>query len=103
MEEISKTFCEEGFDPRNFLGAAETYRWISGDTELGGEIVEHREKGKDIEDVCHWLVKVLRRVEELWDQISVSSLSSTISRFPKRKPIASSEDPGIIWRKQIKV
>jgi hypothetical protein len=61
MEEISKTFSKEGFDPRIFLGAAETFRWISEDTELGGEIVEHREKGIDIEDVCHWLVEALRR------------------------------------------
>ena len=61
MEEISKTFAYEGFDPRIFLGAAETYRWISQETELGKEIVERREKGKDIEDVCYWLVDALRR------------------------------------------
>jgi hypothetical protein len=60
MEEISKTFEDEGFDPRLFLGAAETYRWISEDTELGKEIVEHRDKGKDIEDVCYWLVQAMR-------------------------------------------
>ena len=60
MEEISKTFRDEGFDPRLFLGAAETCRWISEDTELGKEIVEHRDKGKDIEDVCHWLVQAMR-------------------------------------------
>lgn len=61
MEEISATFGDAGFDPRIFLGAAETYRWISEDTELGKEVVEHREKGKDIKDVCHWMVQALRR------------------------------------------
>lgn len=60
MEEISQTFADEGFDPRIFLGAAETYRWIADDTDLGKEIVEHREKGKDIEDVCKWMVKALK-------------------------------------------
>jgi len=63
MEEISETFGDEGFDPRLFLGVAETYRFVSEDTELGKEIVERREKGKDIEDVCHWLVEGLRRKE----------------------------------------
>ena len=61
MEEISKTFADEGFDPRLFLGAAETYRWVSEETELGKEIVEHREKGKDLDDLCNWLVHALRR------------------------------------------
>jgi L-threonate 2-dehydrogenase len=61
MEEISKTFADEGFDPRLFLGAAETYRFVTEGTELGKEIPEHREKGKDIEDVCHWLVEGLQR------------------------------------------
>jgi len=61
MEEISQTFGAEGFDPRMFLGAAETYRWIAEDTELGKEIVEHREKGKDLQDVCHWIVEALHR------------------------------------------
>jgi len=60
MEEISQTFADEGFDPRIFLGAAETYRWIADDTDLGKEIVEHREKGKDVEDVCKWMVKALK-------------------------------------------
>ena len=60
MEEISNTFADEGFDPQLFLGAAETYRWIADDTELGKEIVERREKGKDVEDVCKWIVKALK-------------------------------------------
>jgi len=64
MEEISKTFADEGFDPRIFLGAAETYRWISKDTELGKEVVEHRGKGQDIENVCHWIVQGLTRRNE---------------------------------------
>jgi hypothetical protein len=64
MEEISKTFSDQGFDPRIFLGAAETYRWISEDTELGKEIVEHRDKGQDIEDVCHWIVQGVARRNE---------------------------------------
>jgi len=61
MEEISKTFAAEGFDARIFQGAAETYRWISENTELGKEIVEHREKGKNIEDVCNWMVSALHQ------------------------------------------
>lgn len=61
MEEISQTFGAEGFDPQMFLGAAETYRWIAEDTELGKEIVEHRQKGKDLQDVCHWIVEALHR------------------------------------------
>jgi hypothetical protein len=61
MEEISQTFAAEGFDPRIFLGVAETYRWIAEDTELGKEIVERREKGKDVQDVCHWIIEALRR------------------------------------------
>jgi Domain of unknown function (DUF1932) len=64
MEEISETFKDEGFDPRIFLGAAETYRFISEDTELGKENVEHRERGKDVEDVCRWIVKGLRGEKE---------------------------------------
>ena len=59
MEEISKTFANQGFDPRIFQGAAEKYRWINEETELGKEVVEHRDKGKDIEDVCNWIVRAL--------------------------------------------
>jgi hypothetical protein len=51
MDDISKTFEEEGFVPRVFLGAEETYRWVSEDTELGKEVVENCEKRKDLKDV----------------------------------------------------
>jgi hypothetical protein len=63
MEEISKTLGDEGFDPRIFLGAAETFRWISEETDLGKEIIEHRDKGQDIRNVCHWIVEGLARDE----------------------------------------
>jgi Domain of unknown function (DUF1932) len=63
MEEISKTFGDAGFDPRIFLGAAETFRWITEETELGKEIIEHRDKGQDIRNVCHWIVQGLGRDE----------------------------------------
>jgi Domain of unknown function (DUF1932) len=63
MEEISKTFRDEGFDPRIFIGAAETFKWISEETEPGKEIIEHRDKGQDIEHVCYWIVQGLGRDE----------------------------------------
>ena len=61
MEEISKTFEGEGFDPRIFLGTSETFRWITEDTELGKEVIGYRNKGQDIENVCHWIVEGVAR------------------------------------------
>jgi hypothetical protein len=39
-------------------GAVETYRFVNGGMEFGKEILEHREKGKDSDDICHWLVEI---------------------------------------------
>ena len=80
MEEISKTFADQGFDRRIFQGAAETYRWISEDVELGKGIVEHRDKGKDIEEIAigqykhyNWAIRGTRSQclrYKLWSQVT---------------------------------
>ncbi|KAI1636539.1 6-phosphogluconate dehydrogenase [Biscogniauxia mediterranea] len=53
MEEIALTFSEEGgFSPDIFHGAAEVYRTVAEDTELGKEKIGRRKRGLDADDMA---------------------------------------------------
>ncbi|KAI5925240.1 6-phosphogluconate dehydrogenase [Camillea tinctor] len=53
MEEIALTFSEEGgFTPDIFHGAAEVYRTVAEDTELGKEKIGSRKRGLDADDMA---------------------------------------------------
>lgn len=62
MEEIAETFhTEAGFDKDIYNGAAEVFRSINEDTELGREKSHMRNRGKTVEDVTGLLAEGMKR------------------------------------------
>ncbi|KAI0387931.1 6-phosphogluconate dehydrogenase C-terminal domain-like protein [Hypomontagnella monticulosa] len=58
MEEIARTFSEEGgFAPDSFTGAAKVYETVADDTALGQEKIGKRKRGTTVEDMAQAMVE----------------------------------------------
>jgi L-threonate 2-dehydrogenase len=60
MEEIARTFTDLGLPPQMLEGAAAIYRFV-GQTELGAETPEERDRGQRLEDVTDILAAALAK------------------------------------------